>query len=864
MAKISPMMEQYFEIKNQYPDHILLYRVGDFYEMFYDDAKLVSAELDMTLTGKDCGQEERAPMCGMPYHSCDSYIARLVANGHKVCVCEQVEDPKAAKGIVKREVVKIITPGTVTDSNMLDSSKNNFLCSVVSSENTVSLCFADVSTGELFLTTVENFVPQDIINELSRFTPKEILCSNQIEQLKDVSAYCKERINALVSVTDFDYSIADIAKRVMSHFGVTSLTDLNIESETALCALNAVLDYAQETQRCDIVFLNKLEVYSKNQFMELDISTRRNLEITESMRHGTKQGSLISVLDKTKTSMGSRKLRTLLERPLLKVTDIDKRLTAVEQIKSSTIARDKLIDLLKNIHDLERLMTRLMLGSGNAKDLIAFRNAFVTFPVIKEILSGFDSTLLCDLNNKIVAQNDLAALITAAIVETPPFTVKEGGIINDGFDNDVDTNRHLMQDAKTLVIELEQAEKDRTGIKNLKIGYNRVFGYYIEVTKMYYDLIPENYIRKQTLANCERFITQDLKDMETKILYASERMQAREYELFCGIRDMVKSRFSDIKQTSEALAMLDVIISLAVVAKQNNYVRPVIDMGDEITIIDGRHPVVESVLKDSFFVPNDMHLDCQSNRMMILTGPNMSGKSTYMRQNAMIILMAQIGSFVPARSAHIGVVDKIFTRVGASDDLASGQSTFMLEMLEVANIINNATSKSFLVFDEIGRGTSTYDGMSIAKAVVEYVANKRKLGAKTLFATHYHELCELENTVDGVVNYNVSVKKRGDDIVFLKKIVPGGTDDSFGIEVAKLAGVDDWIVKRAKEILKELESEGKIKIVTRVENDSSAQISLADFGNAEIIEKLKSIDVSTITPIEAMSVLYELSNKAKQ
>ena len=864
MAKISPMMEQYFEIKNQYPDHILLYRVGDFYEMFYDDAIMVSAELDMTLTGKDCGQPERAPMCGMPYHSCDTYIARLVSNGHKVCICEQVEDPKSAKGLVKREVVKIITPGTVTDSNMLDSSKNNFLCAIVCDEENASLCFADVSTGEMFLTTLERFSEQEIINELSRFTPKEILCSEKMQQKKDFSFYCKERINALVSTVDFSYSIANVAKRILLHFNVTSLTDLGVQSETALCSLNAVLDYANETQRCDISFLNKLEVYSKNQYMELDISTRRNLEITESMRHGTKQGSLISVLDKTKTSMGGRKLRTLLERPLLKVTDIEKRLTAVEQIKSSSLQRDKLIDLLKNIHDLERLMTRLMLGSGNAKDLVAFKNAFVVLPEIKNILSNFNSKLLCDLNNKIVSQNDLAILIDAAIVDTPPFTVKEGGIIKDGFDKDVDENRHLMKDAKSLVIELEQKEKERTGIKNLKISYNRVFGYYIEITKMYYDLIPENYIRKQTLTNCERFITQELKDMETKILYASERVQAREYELFCGIRDMVKDRFGDIKQTSEAIAMLDVIISLAVVAKLNNYVRPTVDTNDEIKIVEGRHPVVENVLKDTMFVPNDMHLDCNNNRMMILTGPNMSGKSTYMRQNAMIILMAQIGSFVPAKSAHIGVVDKIFTRVGASDDLASGQSTFMLEMLEVANIINNATSKSFLVFDEIGRGTSTYDGMSIAKAVVEYVANKKKLGAKTLFATHYHELCELESTVDGVVNFNVSVKKRGDDIVFLKKIVPGGTDDSFGIEVAALAGVDSWILKRAKEILKELESDGKIKIVTRVESDALGQLSLADFGNAEIIDRLKSIDVSTITPIEAMSILYELSNKAKQ
>jgi len=864
MAKTSPMMEQYFEIKNQYPDHILLYRVGDFYEMFYDDAITVSAELDMTLTGKDCGQAERAPMCGMPHHSCDTYIARLVANGHKVCICEQVEDPKSAKGIVKREVVKVITPGTVTDSNMLDSSKNNFLCAISESADNVSLCFADISTGELFLTVLDDCEDQDIINELCRFSPKEILTTAEVMERKELLSYCDERIHALVSLAENEKSVAEMAKFVLEHFGVTSLTDIQIDGDSALFALYLVLDYALTTQRCDISFMNKLEVYSKNQFMELDISTRRNLEITESMRHGTKQGSLISVLDKTKTSMGGRKLRTVLERPLIKVADIEKRLSAVEQLKNNVMYRDRIIEALNNINDLERLMTRLMLGSGNAKDLIAFKNAFSVLPVIKSALSGFSSELLTDLNNSIVMQNNLADLISAAIIDNPPFTVKEGGIIRDGFDESVDENRLLMRDAKTLVVQLEQAEKERTGIKNLKIGYNRVFGYYIEVTKMYYDLIPENYIRKQTLANCERFITQELKDMETKILYASERVQAREYEIFCGIRELVKEQFSSIKQTSEALAMLDVLVSLAVVAHQNNYVRPTVDVSDEVSIVEGRHPVVESVLKDSFFVPNDMHLDCRNNRMMILTGPNMSGKSTYMRQNAMIILMAQIGSFVPAKSARIGVVDKIFTRVGASDDLASGQSTFMLEMLEVANILKNATSKSFLVFDEIGRGTSTYDGMSIAKAVVEFVANRKKIGAKTLFATHYHELCELENTVEGVVNFNVAVKKRGDDIVFLKKIIPGGTDDSFGIEVAALAGVDNWIVKRAKQILKELEQDGKIKIVTRIESDDQSQMSLTDFSNAEIIDKLKSIDVSTITPIEAMSVLYELSNKAKQ
>lgn len=862
MAKISPMMQQYFEVKEKYPDHILLYRVGDFYEMFYDDAITVSRELDMTLTGKDCGQAERAPMCGMPYHACDGYIARLIANGHKVCVCEQVEDPKSAKGLVRREVVKVITPGTVTDSDMLDAAKNNFLSALMIKYETAALCFADVSTGEIFLTYITDFSEQDIINELCKFTPSEVLITNEGLAFKEVSQYCNERLGALVSTFDDSFDMNEIAKSIIAHFKVSSLSELEIENEAELSALYAVLSYIAGTQKCDIGYINKLEVYSKAQFMELDLSTRRNLEITESMRHGTKQGSLLNVLDKTKTSMGGRKLRTMLERPLVKVNDINKRLNAVEELKSSAIERDRLTECLKSIHDLDRLMTRFMLGSGNAKDLIAFKSAFEVLPEIKQSLSGFESKLLKSIDSSITVQSELYNMIDSAIIDNPPFTVREGGMIKDGYDSDVDENRHLMRDAKTLISELEQREKDATGIKSLKISYNRVFGYYIEVTKMYYDLIPEGYIRKQTLANCERFVTQELKELETKILYASERVQAREYELFCAVRDLVKAQFTNIKNTSEALAMLDVLISLAVVAQQNNYVRPDVDISDEINIVEGRHPVVETVLKDSLFVPNSMHLDCQSNRMMILTGPNMAGKSTFMRQNAMIILMAQIGSFVPAKSAHIGVVDKIFTRVGASDDLASGQSTFMLEMLEVANILKNATSRSFLVFDEIGRGTSTYDGMSIAKAVVEYVVNKKKIGAKTLFATHYHELCELADTVEGVVNYNVAVKKRGDDIVFLRKIVPGGTDDSFGIEVAALAGIDGWIVKRAKEILKELETDGKVKIITKYETDDS-QISMRDLGSEEIIEKLKSLDVSTITPIEAMSILYELSNKAK-
>lgn len=862
MAKISPMMEQYFKIKEQYPDHILLYRVGDFYEMFYDDAITVSKELDMTLTGKDCGQEERAPMCGMPHHACDSYIARLVANGHKVCICEQVEDPKTAKGIVKREVVKIITPGTITDGEMLDSSKNNFLATISLYVGVVSICFADVSTGEIYLTSLKDFTQDDIINELCKFTPSEVLVSSDIAVYSDVINYCNDRIHALVSTCDTEFEIPKIAETILKHFNIVSLSDIGISNDSEMYALFLALSYIANTQKCDVGYMNKLEIYSKDQFMELDISTRRNLEITESMRYGAKQGSLIGVIDKTKTSMGSRKLKTLLERPLLKVNDINKRLDAVEELKNSLIEREKISNCLKNIHDLERLMTRLMLGSGNAKDLLAFKNAFSMFPKIKSSLKNFNSKLLVELSNDIFEHNELCSVIDSAIVDNPPYTVKEGGIIKDGYDVSVDENRYIMKDAKTLISRLEQAEKERTGIKSLKIGYNRVFGYYIEVTRMYYDLVPDNFIRKQTLANCERFITQELKEMETKILYASERVQAREYELFCSIRELVKNEFSRIKITSEALAMLDVLISLALVAHNNNYVRPEVDTSDKINIVEGRHPVVETVLRDSFFVPNNLELDCDANRMMILTGPNMSGKSTYMRQNAMIILMAQIGSFVPAKKAHIGVVDKIFTRVGASDDLASGQSTFMLEMLEVANILKNATSKSFLVFDEIGRGTSTFDGMSIARAVVEYVANKKKLGAKTLFATHYHELCQLESTTDGVVNFNVAVKKRGDDIIFLKKIIPGGTDDSYGIEVAALAGVDSWIVKRAKEILNELESSDNVKIITRIEQ-SDDQITLGDLTANEIADELKKLDVSTITPIEALTILYNLSNKAK-
>ena len=865
MAKLSPMMEQFFEIKNRYKDYILFYRVGDFYEMFFDDAVAASRELQLTLTGKDCGLEERAPMCGVPFHSYENYAAKLVAKGYKVALCEQVEDPKDAKGLVRRDVIKVITPGTVTQSSMLEEDKNNYLACIYGNTDRVALAFADISTGDIEMTVLEQVSVKDIINELSRFSPSEILISHETFDRQAILEYAKERLGALVTCLEPTENEGQ-EQALLEHFHAKDLSALGLpEGGEGVACLLYLLTYISETQKCDISYLDKLKVFRPEQYMELDAATRRNLELTESIRRSDKKGTLFYVLNQTKTSGGSRLLRAYLERPLVNISEINRRLNAVEELKKNRALRDELRELLGKTYDMERLMTRVMLGTCNARDVNALGQTFEKFPGIKQVLSGFSAPLLQEINRDLGDMEDLCQLIGSAIAENPPITIREGGIIRKGYDAEVDECRTMTEDSQRIMWDWEAKEREATGIKSLKISYNKVFGYYIEVTKLYYDLVPDYYIRKQTLVNCERYITEDLKQLETKILYANQRCQSREYELFCDIRTKVGDRLKEIQRAAAALSKLDVLCSFAQVAHENNYVNPIVDESDEIRITDGRHPVVESVNKNSLFVPNDTLLNQADQRLALITGPNMAGKSTYMRQVAVIVLMAQIGCFVPAKSAHIGIVDKIFTRVGASDDLSSGQSTFMVEMTEVANILDNATSSSLLIFDEIGRGTATYDGMSIARAVMEYVNNPKKLGAKTLFATHYHELCALGDQGTGIVNYNIAVKKRGDDIVFLRKIVPGGADRSYGIEVAALAGVRSDVVKRAKEILKEIDN-GSLSAErpVRPAQQEEAQISLEYMEQRAIIDRLKNMDVSTLTPIETMGILYELTQKAKE
>ena len=866
LTKKKSLMDQFFDIKEQYPDYILFYRVGDFYEMFFEDAKKASDELDLTLTGKDYDQGKRAPMCGVPYHSCDSYISRLIGKGYKVAICEQVESEKDGTGLVKREVVRVITPGTITDSNLLESANNNFLCSIYISDSDAGICFVDASTGEINVTEITDFETSEIINELSKFNPREILVSDSILQMKEIREYIETRLNAVITIAD-PVELDTATKAIASHFNVQTIKELNLNSAVEVCTLYIALSYIFKTQKIDIKFINKLNVYSKSQFMEIDLATRRNLEIVSSLNQGKKINTLLYVLDKTNTSMGARKLRSFIERPLIKFTEIERRLNAVCELRNRIIERDDLRNTLRSIQDIERLMTKIMVGSCIARDLIAIKNALGALPAIKRTLSSFGSNLINDLNDNIILQDELVNLIGASINdEDAPNTITDGNIIKTGFDKEVDHYRNLRDNSRGMLADLERREKEKTGIKFLKVGYNRVFGNYIEVPNSYKELMStlKEYTHKQTLTNSERYITQELKTLEEEIYEANEKCAKKEYEIFCEIRDKVKSKFAQIRTAGEAIAYLDVLCNFAHVSQKNNYCRPVIDKSDVLKITEGRHPVVESVLKDKLFVPNDTDMNCDDKHMMLITGPNMSGKSTYMRQNAIIIIMAQMGCFVPAKDAHIGIVDKLFSRIGASDDLAAGQSTFMVEMVEVAHIIKNATKHSFLIFDEIGRGTSTYDGMSIAQAVVEYVADKRKLGAKTMFATHYHELCNLENTVSGLINFNVAVKKRKDDIIFLNKIIHGSSDQSYGIEVAALAGIDKWIITRAREVLKDIENNGTVKIVTKEVASSDNQISLAGIETNEIIQKLKTIDVSTMTPIEALGVLNELSLKAKE
>jgi len=869
MGEMTPMMRQYLEIKEKHKDYILFFRLGDFYEMFFDDAKLVSKELELTLTGRDCGLEERAPMCGVPYHSCESYIARLIAKGYKVAICEQTEDPALAKGLVKRDIVRIITPGTVTDQSMLDEVKNNFIASAYADQYGMGVCFADVSTGELFATESREDTSARMQNELGKFAPAELVICPFLLEDQGLKRFLKDRL--LCAVTPYDKSLTqeEAERRVQEHFGKSGEKLGLTEKPYALIACGMLLCYLHETQFSSLAHISSLNLYSQAQHMELDLFTRRNLELSETMRTKEKRGSLLWVLDKTKTAMGGRLLRGWIERPLNNCAAIGRRLSAVDELKSAFVARQEMAAVLSGIFDMERLMAKVVYATANGRDLRALTETLRKLPDLKKAMAGFTSPLLSQCRDGIDEMSDLFSLLDGALAEDPPFTVREGGLIKDGYSPEVDELRSILEGGHGIIAKLEQSQREKTGIKNLKIGYNKVFGYYIEVTRSYLDLVPETYIRKQTLANCERFITEELKELESRILGAQDRVVRLEYELFCALRDTVAENLHRIQSTAQSIANIDALCSFAEVADKNNYVRPEVDYSDELIIKDGRHPVVER-LCEGLFVPNDTTLDCRDNRLVIITGPNMAGKSTYMRQVALIALMAQAGSFVPASYARIGVVDRIFTRVGASDDLATGQSTFMVEMSEVAAILKNATAKSLLIFDEIGRGTSTFDGMSIARAVLEYVADKRHIGARTLFATHYHELTELEGVTEGVKNYNTAVKKRGDDITFLRKIVRGAADESYGIEVAKLAGVPEIVIRRAKEVQKHLDEGEKPCPVGARRREKRAQdenatfaSSLLDSGYVRLAEELCGIDVDVLTPLEAMNLLFEFVKKAR-
>ena len=871
MAELSPMMKQYFEVKKDYGDTILMFRLGDFYEMFFEDAKTASKELELVLTGRDCGQEERAPMCGVPFHSADGYIAKLVSRGYKVAICEQMEDPKLAKGIVKRDVIRVISAGTVIENSMLDETKNNYLCSCCLEFDSIGICFIDVSTGKLYLTEIDDNFDEKAVDELARFMPSEILINKEATSLKRLSNFISKKLEATTEILSASQYYFDNAEKiVLNHFGKTNLESLKLENKkSAVCSLGAALSYLYNAQKNELNNIKEISFYSDSKYMKIGISTRRNLEITETLRDREKKGSLLWVLDKTKTAMGKRLIRNWTECPLYDCAAIISRQNAVEELYNNEPMRSEFTDLMSGIYDMERLMTRVLYNTANAKELLSLKTTLQPLPRIKEMLGECKSAQLKELCNNIDLLNDVFELVNVAISDEAPFSVREGGMIKDDFNTELDELRGIVNGGKSVLTDLEKSEQEKTGIKKLKIGYNRVFGYYYEIPNAFKELIPEDYIRKQTLSNCERCITQELKELETKVLGAQERIVSLEYEVFCSVRKKIGEQYDRTQRTSRTIACLDSLCSLATVAQSNNYTRPIITNNEKINIKDGRHPVIEKMLKDTPFVPNDTVLDCDENRTAIITGPNMAGKSTYMRQVAIIVLMAQMGGFVPAASAEIGLVDSIFTRVGASDDLASGQSTFMVEMTEVAEILENATKNSLIILDEIGRGTSTYDGMSIARAVLEFVTDKRKIGAKTLFATHYHELTELENVGEGIKNYNIAVKKRGDDITFLRRIIRGGADGSYGIDVAKLAGVPESVVKRARAILKSLEendvnTQKPHKQIIEKEEEDDFQLSFVQSKNDEIIEELKVLDVNTLTPIEAMSKLYELVSKSKQ
>ena len=858
------MMRQYLEIKKDNPDSILFFRLGDFYEMFDEDARTASRELDLTLTSRDHGKhakpaEERIPMCGIPYHASEAYIARLIAKGYKVAICEQMEDPATAKGLVKRDIIRVITPGTVTDAACLDDKSSNFLCGIYLDERSAAAAFCDVTTGKAHLTAFSGDERvEHIINELGRFSPAEAILNDGAWAESRLLETLREKFHCRVERGgERRFLLADAEKSIRRQFGEEALKRLPAGNPAAAMAIGGLLSYLYETQKTDLSHINDLDYYEQGVFLELDLTARRNLELTETLRNKEKKGSLLWVLDKTKTPMGGRCLRSWLERPLLSVTAINRRSSAVAALVEATIAREELSAAMTGLGDMERLLGRIVYGTAGGRDMASLRAAMERLPEIKAQLASVKDRRLGELAAELDVLEDLRDRIARTICDEPPFSVREGGFIRDGFDQEVDRLRHILQGGKGVIPEMEAREKEKTGIRTLKIGYNKVFGYYIEVSNSFKDQVPDTYIRKQTLVNGERFITQELKDLEHEILTASERVVALEYQLFTALREEISAAAVRSQKTAAAVAELDALVSFAAVAVRNNYCRPDVDESGVIEIQEGRHPVVERVLKDSLFVPNHTFMGEKEERVAIITGPNMAGKSTYMRQVALIVLMAQMGSFVPAAHAHIGVVDRIFTRIGASDDLSAGQSTFMVEMTEVSDILHHATKNSLLILDEIGRGTSTYDGMSIARAVLEYCAEKKR--AKTLFATHYHELTELENSLPGTVNYNIAVKARGEEIIFLRKIVPGGADRSYGIEVARLAGLPEKVVQRAKAILKELEAENGVQYVAaRRESD---QMTLGALGEGEVLDAIRRCQPDTLTPIEAMSLIYEWKQK---
>lgn len=879
--QLSPMMQKYMETKEEYPDCILFYRLGDFYEMFFEDAVTASKELELTLTGKNCGLEERAPMCGVPHHAVDTYLNRLVSKGYKVAICEQMEDPKTVKGLVKREVTRVVTPGTNLNVSALDEGKNNYIMCIVYLSDRYGIAIADVTTGDFYVTEVDT--DRKLIDEISKFAPSEIVCNEAFFVSGIDFEELRHRLNIVISSLENWYFDDELCKRTLSeHFHAATMEGLGLKDfPCGVVSSGALLKYLLETQKTDLTHISHIQSYTTGKFMIIDSSTRRNLELVETLREKNKRGSLLWVLDKTKTAMGARTLRGYLEQPLIEKDEITARQAAIRELNQNAISREEIREYLNPVYDLERLIGRIIYKTANPRDFIAFKSSLSMLPYIKNLLEDFSSPLLGEICEELDPLEDLYSLIDASIVDEPPLNIREGGIIKDGYREEVDKFRHAKTEGKNWLADLEAREKEATGIKNLKVRYNKVFGYYLEVTNSFKDMVPDYYMRKQTLTNAERFITPELKELEDMILGAEDKLTSLEYDLFCEIREHLAGEVIRIQKTAKAIAKLDVFASLALVAERNNYVCPKINEKGVIDIKGGRHPVVEKMIDHDLFIANDTYLDCHKNRVSIITGPNMAGKSTYMRQTALIVLMAQIGSFVPAFSANIGIVDRIFTRVGASDDLASGQSTFMVEMTEVANILRNATADSLIILDEIGRGTSTFDGLSIAWSVVEHVCNPKILGAKTLFATHYHELTELEGTLDGVNNYCIAVNEKGDDIVFLRKIIKGGADKSYGIQVAKLAGVPDPVIERAKEILqelidndisvkaKEIAEEIRAKSKQKVRQKKYDEVDLEQMSlfdtvkNEDIIDELREIDITNLTPMDALNTIYRLQNKIK-